>query len=684
MTTFGWIVFSVFTLFFGYFAYQLTKDILWNHRLKKFQKNLGEVIVKRPMMFWIKRSYGTAMTSLFVCATLFSGAFTIPDMLGDRVLLNARSFSSEDEIKELINSQNYQLNQGWFNDFSNLEGAPETDMQLDGKSDDESADRDFIGTNNQVEGVEEADIIKTDGNTIYYAARYQNIIHILSVGDDGTATLLDDLELGSVYTDAIYLTDDYLIVIGYSYEMAPYIYDDTKDYIGWYVTAYTGTVIIYDRITLDIIYQLETDGNFYEYRLIDNALFLIANKPLANDEFRPLIKETKGENDVTTSYLGYEDIYYFEGIPIYGMSVFTGIDLDNSFNVTSQAFLGYINYIYTDQDSLYTAFSYYSDNSYIEADMFSSDKTQIMKFELDKEDATINYVGQTIILGSVHSQYWMDEYEGHLRVVTTSWNPIKNRLYVLKQSQTTDELSTVGLLDQGLGKPDERVYSVDFQKTVGYVVTFLQTDPRYMIDLSNPKDPQIIQTVERPGFSTYMHIWNDEGTQNVGFGNLGDENGSITGLELIAFNDSLGIEDSYVIPFEDEIRGWSYSFSQALYNPKAMMISPEHGIFAFPLNSWTYEEVSPDQYQSIYTSQYLVFYIDFTKEDPNDIISEPIVISHEASEYYFGIDRGIYIKDDNEQGFEMIYTFSALGMVSYDLQDQQINQSLSFDLPDWK
>jgi len=241
----------------------------------------------------------------------------------------------------------------------------------------------------------------------------------------------------------------------------------------------------------------------------------------------------------------------------------------------------------------------------------------------------------------------------------------------------------VGSITEGLGKPNERVYSVDFQGTTGYVVTFEQIDPRYWIDLSDPKNPKILKATERPGFSTYLHIWNDEGTQVVGFGFSADENGRVNGMEIIASNDDLGLEDSYVLSHQDLSGVWSYSYSEASYNPKAMMISPDHGIVAFPVMTYSYQEVSPYEYKSTYISQYLVFYIDFTKENPDDYISDPIVISHEASEYYFGIDRGVYISESGDNGFEMIYTLSVSGMVSYNLETRTVGQTVLFELPDW-
>jgi hypothetical protein len=97
------------------------------------------------------------------------------------------------------------------------------------------------------------------------------------------------------------------------------------------------------------------------------------------------------------------------------------------------------------------------------------------------------------------------------------------------------------------------------------------------------------------------------------------------------------------------------------------MISPEKGIIAFPIMSWSYDQ-TPESWDYSYVSQYLVFYIDFSAEQ---IISDPIVISHDASEYYIGIDRGVYIDG-------IIYTLSYRQLVSFNLETKSVLEIIDF------
>ncbi|HOI84734.1 MAG TPA: beta-propeller domain-containing protein [Acholeplasmataceae bacterium] len=682
MTMTGWVTLSILALVGLYFGAQLIRDIVWNRKLIHFQKTLGEAVVKAPTLFWIKRSYGVVITGLFIFATAFSGAFSIPLTLDERVLVNAKPVSSEARLRELMSTQS---NGGFFNGWFRFTGAVDNEMApQEGAMDDfngsEDPSRDFIGTNNQVEGVEESDIVKTDGNMIYYASRYQNQVRIFTIELDGEATLDETLDLGDLYTDSMFLTDEYLIIIGYTYTVSPYKYDATYDMVEWAYVTYTGSVVIYDRDTLEVAYDLQTDANFYQYRLIDNALFLVGNKYIQNDEFRPTFTE-KVDGDETTSFLDYDQIYYFDDVPVYGMTVFTGIDLDD-FDINSKAFLGNVNQIYADVDTLYTTFSFTKTNGFIDGWLGYTTQTQIMKFNLNTTDATFEYVGQGIVDGYVENQYWMDEYDNYFRVVTSSWNPITNRLYVLSESSVDDELNIVGSITSGLGKINETVKSVRFNGEQAFVVTFEQTDPLYTIDLSNPTDPKIISAIEEPGYSTYLHVWNDEGTQLIGFGFTADSNGRVTGLKISAYdNRQTEPLETYQLNATNEEGTWSYSYSEASYNPKALMISPDHGIIAFPVMSWTMTQVDLYEYEYTYVSQFLIFYIDFSNED--HIISDPIVIEHPESPYYFGIERGIYISQDEPQAFEQVYTFSNMGMVSYDLLTGQVVQTIPFELPEW-
>jgi inhibitor of cysteine peptidase len=671
MTLTGWIIVSLLSVVVLVFGYRFISDILWNTKLGKFHKTNHVVVPKVSGLYWLKRSYGLVLSSLLVVATVSTGAFSIPITMGERVLVNAAPVQSLSNLMQIIEDANASP---WWNDFFRGDiaiDAIEPEMEASGDYSG-STPRDYIGTNTQIEGVDEADIVKTDGYTIYYASRYQNKIRVIDILDDHTAELQADLDLGNLYTDALYLTETQLIVIGYIYTVIPYEYIEGSDYFGWAYISYTGAVRVYDRETMELEYTLETDSNFYEHRLIGNSLFLISSKSIHTDELRPVFKETEGEEDTVTNYLPYEDIYYFDDMPIYSMTVVTGIQLE-TYEVTSQAFLGGVSEIFASEDSIYTVNSYYTYTLLNEYRNFS----QIVKYDLDTEHASITYVGEARVEGYVGDQYWMDEFNGYFRVVTSTWWPTHNALYILEEDEETDVLNVVGSITEGLGKENEQVKSVRFIGNTGYVVTFEQTDPLYRIDLSDPTAPVIVSAIEEPGYSTYMHIWDEEAGYVVGFGFSADTNGRVNGLKISAYDTSdpsiTEPLESYQLNAEDEEGIYSYSYSEASYNPKALMVSPTHGIIAFPVMSFRYfYDSEKGDYEYSYVSQFMVFYIDFTAEQ---IISDPIIINHEETYYYAGIDRGVYINGH-------IYTLSYTEMKIFDLMNQVVleDAGLKFDV----
>lgn len=660
MTTFGWIFFSLVGIAVLFFAVQLTRDIIWNRKLNQFHKVQKIITPKIPGIYWLKRSYGFVISTLLLATTVASGAFLAPQMLGDRILMNATPVKDQATLLKLIDESNSGY---WWNNLFPEFGAVDDMANAPDQNQTDQATRDYIGTNNQVDGVDEADIVKTDGNTIYYATRYYNHVRVIDVNLDGTVDPQADIDLGNMYTDALYLTDTQLIVIGYVYTYVPYAYQDGVDFYGWAYTSYTGAVYVYNRSTMELEYKLETNSNFYQHRLIGNALYLVSSKYLNENDLRPEYKETIN-GQTSTSYLGYDSIYYFDDVPVYSMTVVTGIKLD-TFDVTSQAFLGNVSEIYASTDAIYTVDNYtsWSSETY-------ENRVQIIKYALDPETASVSYVGQKSLPGYVGDQYWMDEYDGVFRVVTSSWNPIHNALYVLGEDDQTDELQILGTIQEGLGQPNESIKSVRFNGGEGYVVTFETHDPLYTIDLSNPYEPVITGALEEPGFSTYLHVWDDQ-NHLIGFGFTADENGFVTGMKISAY-DSQTVLDEYQLLNQNGQDNYSYSYSEASYNPKALMISPEKGIIAFPVMSWIYDASNPDNWTYTYRSEYLVFYIDFSAANPEDIISDPIVITQDPTNYYVGIDRGVYIDG-------IIYTLSYTELVSYNLQTRSVLEKIAFE-----
>lgn len=659
MTTEKWIILGVSVCVVLFFGIRFILDIFWNKRLERFQKEHDIAVNKGPNNFLAKRLYGLVVSAFVLAIVGASMVIVAPNPVNHESLFAAQSVENESNFKEIIKDTNNYFDRN--SNFPKNDGMPETDAttSIGGVN----QERDFIGTNVQVEGVEEADIVKTDGNTIYYATRFTNKIRIFDISLDNKITIREELDLGDLYSESLYLTDTQLIVIGYTYTYRPYDFTNAQDNYSWRYSSFTGSVNIYNRSSLELVYSLETDTNFYEHRVIEDALFLISNKYINDESLTPVFKENKNgsEEEIT---LDYEDIYYFKNMPIQSMTVITGINL-KTYDAKTEAYLGGVNFIYASYDSIYTVNSFYDYN--VKTDKYSN-YTQIVKFELDIENANAKYVAAGRVKGYVSDQYWMDEYNDYFRVVTSSWGEINNRLYILEVNTDSKELEIIGSITENLGKEGESVKSVRFNENIVYIVTFKQIDPLYTIDLSDPKNPVFVSDIEELGFNTYLHKWGENGL--VGFGFSANDEGITTGLKISAYdtNDSK-LLDTFTMLYKQFGGINSYFYSEASYNPKALMISPDKGIIAFPITGWTYNENQDDSpYRSnswVYTSQYYIFYIDFSVEDAEDIISKPIIIKQEPTSFYSGIERGVYI--DN-----VVYILSYSHISSFDLNSREM------------
>lgn len=551
-----------------------------------------------------------------------------------------------------------------------------------------SGERDYVDTNEQVEGVKEGDIVKTDGYDIYYAPRYHNVIRVMEVDNNYDVSLATTIELHDTYIDALYLLDDYLVVVGYSYEQYDSDYID-EEYISCRWWSPTGTVLVIERQNYETVYKMVLDSYFMDHRIIEDSLFLVSHKYLyygdVDYEYRPTYKIIRGEN-ATTEYLSYESIYYFDDNPAYGINVITGIKLSsnpNNIQYNASGYLGALSYyknLYVNSSDMYVVEStyHYTENSYYTT-------STISQFSLDIDNAKSEYVAAVIVAGVTLNQFSMDVYDGYLRIATTdrktTWNSIDlwnwwseadidNHLFIMRVDRDNEAFDLIGHLSDNLGKPGEEIKSVRYDGETAYIVTFELTDPLYVIDLQDPSSPTIVGEILQPGFDTYQHVWGDN--RLIGIGYDADENGFVTGMKISAYNVSSGEEEplqTYNIFSYDYSSGtsWSYGFSEALYNHKALLVSVERGYLGFAVQAYEYGYVessgSGGSWYAIYHSYYYLFKIDFANKNP---IADPIIIEHPSSnDYYVGVDRGLMIDD-------YVYTLSDQMVITYSLADAQI------------
>lgn len=241
---------------------------------------------------------------------------------------------------------------------------------------------------------------------------------------------------------------------------------------------------------------------------------------------------------------------------------------------------------------------------------------------------------------------------GYFRIAVTegsTWNevnPSKNHMYVLDS-----ELNIVGRLEN-LAR-GERIYSVRFMGNKAYMVTFVETDPLFVIDLSSPDNPTLLGELKIPGFSNYLHPYDE--THIIGFGQdtetVTDSYGRrtiTTGMKMALFDvsDVNDPKEMYMMKIGDR-----YTYSEILNNHKALLFSKEKNIIAFPItiykeDDWAFGEIYYNDYT---TFQGAVVY----GLDLENGFSEKGRITHRKAEnnddyafqYDKQVDRIVYIGD---------------------------------------
>jgi inhibitor of cysteine peptidase len=211
----------------------------------------------------------------------------------------------------------------------------------------------------------------------------------------------------------------------------------------------------------------------------------------------------------------------------------------------------------------------------------SEERTSVHKFALDGD---FTYKGEASVMGHVLNQFSMDEYNGNFRIATTSgqtWssiNPSSNNVYVIDSG-----MNVVGKLE-GLAQ-GESIYSARFMGNRAYLVTFKKIDPLFAIDLSTPTEPKVLGKLKIPGYSDYLHPYDE--THLIGLGKdalaaEGEQNDFAwyQGAKLSLFDVSDVEHPKEVASYEIGDRGTS---SYALDDHKAFLFSKEKNLLAIPV-----------------------------------------------------------------------------------------------------
>ena len=429
---------------------------------------------------------------------------------------------------------------------------------------------DYSTTNIQVAGVDEADIVKTDGEYIYLASGNRTII--VKAYPPEQAQVLSEIELEGTAV-GIFINGDRLVVFA---EEMPY-YDVRlgpveKIYMP-YISPKTFIKVydVSDRENPRLQRELSADGQYVSSRMIGDYAYVVINEPVyEQDDELNLPKICFGGNETE---IPATDIYYCDVSDYYYM--YTSIIAINTQNDDQEPtyetiLLGASSNLYVSLNNIYLTFPMWG------RDVGDSQKSSIHRIHIEGDE--IEYVAGGEVPGMVLNQFSMDEYEGYFRVATTTYERTpRNHVYILDMA-----LNITGSLTH-LAR-GETIYSARFMGERGYLVTFKKTDPLFVIDLSDPYNPEVLGELKITGYSDYLHPYDENHLIGIGKETVEAKEGDFAwyqGVKISLFDVSDVSNPVEISKYEIGDRGTE---SPVLRDHKAFLFDKPRNLLVIPVS----------------------------------------------------------------------------------------------------
>lgn len=572
-------------------------------------------------------------------------------------------------------------------------------------------------TNIQVAGVDESDSVKVADDGYIYQIHNNQIrvikgFPIVELSETATIKFADE----NFYPTGIYVQNGKLVVLGSTWKMLntpqvqPVVSSKMAVPIGgiWWggyipQTSQTRAFIfdMSDHANPKSVRDLAIDGDYLDSRRIGDELYFVARTYpryymmgsnvknaflMKTTEMLPTIIDTK-KGKTATRTMSVTDVSYLPDFVEPDYVVVASLNLQNPDKaLTTKAYLGAGELVYSSLNNLYLSASKYNfDNSTADAIPQDIVSTQIYKFNIDKGAVNFAAVGQ--VPGTALNRFSMDEHGDYFRIATTTqnWangtNTSTNALFVLDKT-----MQTVGELED-LAK-GERIYSTRFMGNRCYIVTFKQVDPLFAIDLSVPEKPFVAGELKIPGYSEYLHPYDenhligfghDATTYNYGYGDV-----SIPlGLKMALFDvsDMNSPKELYSVKIGD--KGTNTPLT---YDAKALYWDAEKKLFGFPVDLHELPKGSDSANPSVYgNSVWQGAYIyEVTPEKGFNLKAKlsqiPADVSPVNYEYgsYWDFDATNLFVDRILRIENNLYTLSNNQLNIYDLENFYKIESLAF------
>lgn len=507
----------------------------------------------------------------------------------------------------------------------------------------------YSTTNIQVENVDEADIVKTDGEYVYSIS--DDTVYITYAKNPTEMNVVAKIEepLSNIYPEDLILQNNKLIIIsGNTIKTVVKIYD----------LAYIENP--------DKIKEFEINKEYYTSRYINGNLYVISSGRVTSEGNLEYVEDGATVNPDKPNAYKINDLYTRM------QTVIASYNLNAPENkIKVQSYLMDVENAYISEKNMYLIDNGYSGSRDVEfSDIFGikgllgigdaikeSDSTygsNIYKFNF-KEDGSVEYQTKTQVEGTTIDQFSLDEKDDNLRIAL--YTTKGSRVVVLDNN--LKQLGETAYLAKG-----EKMYSARFVGDRAYLVTYKNMDPLYSIDLSDPANPKALGALKIPGYSTYLQPYDENHIIGFGFqteetvrrnslGRVTSTSAKVTGMKMALFDVS-DISNPKMI--SEEVIGDSKTNSTVLENHKALLLDKERNLLAIPIKNYTTdlsitEEDDISSATKSYTS-YLksrtynkVGYAVYSLDIANGFNLRGIITHDVNSNAYTSDIRGLYIDD---------------------------------------
>jgi uncharacterized secreted protein with C-terminal beta-propeller domain len=463
-----------------------------------------------------------------------------------------RKFSSYKELEHFVKTNLTTYYRGGYELFGGGVAIPNTGFLpsvIAGPKADVSGD--YSTTNIQVLGVDEADIVKTDGKYVYAVSG--DTFVIIDAYPAENAKILSKVKMEENPTE-IFVNENKVIVFGSTFIK---VYD------------------VSDKENPILRRDVSFDGSYFDSRMIGDYVYAIVSSPINYLEEEIALPKISIDDKGQT--IPANEIYYFD-VPDYSYNFTTIISVNtqnDAEEISRETFLiGWTQNIFVSSNNIYITSTTYADGKILNS-MGYPDTEETIIHKISIADGKIEYKFWGEVPGTVLNQFSMDEYQGYFRIATTTGWMEQNNVYILDNG-----LKVVGKLE-GLA-PGEKIYSARFMGNKAYLVTFKKIDPLFVVDLKDPENPMVIGELKIPGYSDYLHPYDENRVIGVGKDAVDEESFAwYQGVKIALFDVS---DPENPVEISNYVIGDRGTDSYVLADHKAFLFSRSKNLLVMPIS----------------------------------------------------------------------------------------------------